>query len=161
MHPRLSARSLLLAFFVTNLLSVAQAPKADEAVQQVLAADEARRMAMLHSDVTALESLLADDATIFWGDGTADDKPTTLAQFRSGRLRYSRLDYEGTRVRLYGETAVVTGQARIKGQSDDAALAYLVRVTRVYVRQQGQWRLVASQTTRIAPSASSSEASPK
>ena len=68
-----------------------------------------------------------------------------------GRLRYAQLDYENTRVRLYGETAVVTGQARIKEQSDNERRSYLVRVTRVYVRQEGRWRLVASQTTRVAP----------
>jgi hypothetical protein len=56
-------------------------------VQQVLAVDEARRLAMLHSDVSALDLLLAEDATIFWGDDTADDKASTLALLRSGRLR--------------------------------------------------------------------------
>ena len=119
--------------------------------QQVLAVDEARRLAMLHGDVTALDSLLAEDVTIYWGDGTADDKRSTLALFRSGRLRYAQLDYDNTRVRVYGQTAVVTGQARIKAQSDEHALAYLVRQTRVYVRQKGRWCLVASQTTRVAP----------
>jgi ketosteroid isomerase-like protein len=122
-----------------------------KAVQQVHTVDEARRLAMLHGDVTTLDSLLADDVTIFWGDGTADDKASTLALFRSGRLRYAQLDYDNTRVRAYGQTAVVTGEARIKAQTDEHTLAYLVRQTRVYVRQKGHWRLIASQTTRVAP----------
>jgi ketosteroid isomerase-like protein len=127
-----------------------QPSDATKAVQQVLAVDEARRLAMLHGDVTALDSLLAEDVTIFWGDGTADDKASTLALFRSGRLRYAQLDYDSTRVRVYGQTAIVTGQAHIRAQSDEHALAYLVRQTRIYVRQKGRWCLVASQTTRVA-----------
>ena len=123
----------------------------ENALQQVFAADEARRLAMLHSDVSALDSLLADDVTIFWGDGTADDKASMLALLRSGRLRYSQLDYENTRVRLFGRTAVVTGQARIREQSDSERRSYVVRVTRVYAHQQDRWRLVASQTTRVEP----------
>jgi Domain of unknown function (DUF4440) len=102
-----------------------------EAVQQVLAVDAARRLAMLHSDVRTLDSLLAEDATIFWGDGTADDKASTLALLRSGRLRYAQLDYENTQVRLYGETAVVTGRRASRsraitkgGHTSSALLVY-------------------------------------
>jgi ketosteroid isomerase-like protein len=93
----------------------------DERIQQVLAVDGARRLAMLHGDTNALDPLLADSATIFWGDGTVDDKASTLALLRSGRLRYSQLDYEATRVRLYGQTAVVTGQVHIKEQTEDCS----------------------------------------
>jgi ketosteroid isomerase-like protein len=127
------------------------ASKSTNTIQQVLTADEARRLAMLHGDIAALDALLADDVTIFWGDGTADDKASTLALFRSGRLRYSQLEYYNTRVRAYGQTAVVTGQAHVKARSDEHTLAYLVRQTRVYVCRKGRWRLVASQTTRVAP----------
>ena len=129
----------------------AQSFDATEAMRQVLAVDEAGRRAMLHGDAAALDSLLAEDVTIFWRDGTADDKASALVLVRSGRLRYSQLDYDSTRVRVYGQTAVVTGQARIKVQSDEHTLAYLVRRTSVYVRQNDRWLLVVGQTTRIAP----------
>lgn len=124
-------------------------PQLNDAVQRVLAVDEARRIAMLHGDTVALESLVADDATIFWGDGTADSKTTMLELFRSGRLRYIQLDYEETRARIYGNTAVLTGRALIQLFSDKHTAKTVARLTRVYVREQGQWRLVASQTTRI------------
>ncbi|GAC1653480.1 MAG: hypothetical protein NVS9B15_14160 [Acidobacteriaceae bacterium] len=120
------------------------------AIQQVLVADEARRMGMLQSDVSLLNSLLADDVTILWGDGTADDKAARLALFRSGRVRYTRLDYDNTRVRLYGQTAVVTGNARVQVQTDGNSLESLLRVTRVYALQHDRWRLVTSHATRMA-----------
>jgi ketosteroid isomerase-like protein len=123
----------------------------DEKIQQVLAVDEARRLAMLHSDTKALDSLLANDATIFWGDGTVDDKASTLELFRSGRLRYKQLHYDNTRVQLYGDIAVVTGTARLQALSSEQALEHTTRVTRVYAHNQGRWRLVFSQTTRVDP----------
>ncbi len=121
----------------------------------MLAADEARRVATLHNDIKTLDSLLAEDVTIVWGDGTTDNKASTLAMFRSGKLLYSQLDYENTCVRVYGESAIVTGDARVQAESDDPppkhSIHYLVRTTRVYVRRAGRWRMVAGQTTRVAP----------
>ena len=145
---------------VTGALGQATAPKDNcvrtgDAVQQVLAIDEARRVAMLHSDIKTLDSVLAEDVSIVWGDGTTDNKTSTLALFHSGKLHYSQLEYENTCIRLYGETAIVTGDVRVQAESDDPPsnhwLRYLVRTTRVYAHQSGRWRMVAVQTTRVAP----------
>jgi ketosteroid isomerase-like protein len=149
----------LFSMIVTPALTHATTPHdcevAGEDAQQVLAADEARRVAMLYNDIKALDSLLDEDVTIVWGDGTTDNKTSTLAMFRSGKLHYSQLKYENTCVRLYGESAIVTGNARVQAESDDPppkhSIRYLVRTTRVYVRKAGRWRMVASQTTRVAP----------
>ena len=142
--PSASAADALLEGQVTGELGV----------RAVLATDEERRLAILHGDVDALDRSWADDATIFWGDGTADDKASALALFRSNRLRYEQLEYEKTCVRLYHDTAVVTGQARVKLQDEKGESSTLVWVTRVYVYGQGGWRMVASQSTRTVPTTS-------
>ncbi|GAC1638239.1 MAG: hypothetical protein NVS9B14_18650 [Candidatus Acidiferrum sp.] len=140
------AASCVLSAVVVSGQTAANSPKA---MREVLAAEEARRLAMLRGDVVALAALLTDDVTIVWGDGTVDDKMSTLALFRSGRLRYGQLDYTNTRVRLYEKTAIVTGEARVQARSDEKTMTHNVRVTRVYVNQLGSWRLAASQTTRF------------
>ncbi len=150
----------LLCTTMTTALAQATAPTNKEAAQQVLMADEARRVALLKSDFTALDSLLSDDATIIWGDGTADNKSSMVELLRSGKLRYAQLEYYDTRVRVYGVTAIVTGDGRVQAKSDQHAISYLVRVTRVYVLQDGRWRMVASQTTRVAPASLANEGQP-
>lgn len=129
------------------------AHRGTSAATQVSALDEARRLAMLRGDVAALDTILAEEATVYWGDGTADDKASTLALFRTGRLRYSRFDYDSTQIRVYGPTAVVTGRARVQLESEGQGMAHAVRITRVYVRRAGRWQLVAAQTTRADPPA--------
>lgn len=123
--------------------------ESDSAREKILAADEARRTAMLHGDAAALEPLLASDVTIIWGDGTIDDKQSVLALFRSGALKYERLEYSDTRVRLYGSTAVLTGKARVVVRSGAHLIESRVWVTRVYIEQNHRWLLVASQSTRL------------
>jgi hypothetical protein len=120
----------------------------NDVVQQLLATDDARRAAMLRGDMNALSLLLADDAVIIWGDGTVDDKGSALAILRSGSLRYTRLEYSKTAARVYGDVGVVTGDARVQGQSNGHRLDQFGHVSRVYVRQQDRWCLVLSQTTR-------------
>jgi ketosteroid isomerase-like protein len=149
----------LFSLTVTTALADTTTPRDCEVagynVQQVLAADEARRVAMLHNDIKTLDSLLAEDVTIVWGDGTKDNKTSTLALFRSGKLHYSQLEYDNTCVRVYGDSAIVTGDARVQAESADPppkhSIRYLVRTTRVYVHKAGRWRMVAGQTTRVAP----------
>jgi ketosteroid isomerase-like protein len=59
------------------------------------------------------------------------------------------------KVRVYGDAAVVTGRATIKGQLKTGAdsaqdISGQYRYTRVYVKQQGQWRLVSFQFAPVA-----------
>ena len=153
MHTRRLAVSTVGAIalcFPADRSSCEPSPQnVDSAVEQILKIDDARRLAMLHNDVRALKRLLADDVTIFWGDGSADTKSGTLAALRSHALSYDRLEYEGTHVRLYGSVAVVTGLAIIRYHAEGHVIDSHCNVTRVYAQQQGEWRLVASQTTRI------------
>jgi ketosteroid isomerase-like protein len=55
-------------------------------------------------------------------------------------------------VRVYGDTAVLTGKAMVKGgftNGPDISGPY--RYMRVFVKQQGEWRLVATTVTPIKP----------
>jgi ketosteroid isomerase-like protein len=58
-------------------------------------------------------------------------------------------EYEDTKVRVYGDAAVVTGLARVKYRDEQQVLQeHAAHVIRVYARRQSRWLLVASQTTR-------------
>lgn len=146
---------LLLVVLTTTENAQSRAAQTRESqappIQQVLAVDEARRKAMLEGNVEVLDRILAKDVTIFWGDGTEDDKASTLQLFRSGRLHYDHFEYRKTRARLFAGTAVLTGEGFVKASSAGHTISYLVRSTRVYVRQNARWMLVASQTTRVKP----------
>jgi ketosteroid isomerase-like protein len=158
MLPHMSSRPLILLTIVLALSpTLGQAlpqqspagPTTEDDIRQVLAIDDARRPAMLRGDVITLADVLAEEVTIFWGDGTEDGKASTLEQFRSGRLKYAQYDYGERRVRLYGDTAIVTGNAHVRLQADRRDQQHTINVTRVYVRQTGR------QTTRTESSPAS------
>ena len=53
-------------------------------------------------------------------------------------------------VRLFGDTAVVTGRSRV-GVAGATPGEVTLRFTDVFVRRAGSWQVVASHATRVAP----------
>lgn len=121
----------------------AQTP-AEQAVRQ---AEDRRVKAMIDDDFAALDAVLADDLTYAHSSGAVDTKASYLESLKSGKTKYLTFDRTPSVVRLYGDTAVVTGAATLslRGQ----AAPFSLRYTLVYVRRDGQWRMVAWQSTRL------------
>lgn len=133
----------LLSFFL--LTAAAEDPR-----QEILAADARRFAAMVQGDQAALDGLLADDLTYTHSSGQIETKPQFLESLRSGRMRYLSAQPSGQAVRLYGDTAVVTGRAEVKVNHQGQELVLSLRFTEVWVKSGGGWKLTAWQSTRVA-----------
>ena len=124
-------------------------------VQEVLKVEQALDDALLRADMDALDTLLTPEATRTAPSGTMATRAEWLEEIKgavrtTGR-RYLSIEREGQRVRLYGETAVVSGIVHIRGSgATSTGQLNTNRYLRVYVRRQGRWQLVAHQATRIA-----------
>lgn len=143
--------ALSLALFLLLLPSFAAA---DDARQEVLAADARRFAAMVQGDLAALDRLLADDLTYTHSTGQLETKAQFLESLRSGTLRYLSAKPSDQAVRLYGDMAVVTGRAEMKASSQGQDLVLTMRFTEVWVKSGGAnsggaWKLAAWQSTRI------------
>jgi len=53
-------------------------------------------------------------------------------------------------VRVYGDVAVVVGRWRARGTNAGRAFDYAARYGAVWVRHEGEWRMVSDQSTPIA-----------
>jgi len=105
--------------------------------------------AVMTHDATPLEGLLADDFTQTSETGEVRGREETLARVASGASVFSSGGLEDMRVRLYGDAAVVTGRFRAEGRSGDEPFTVDVRWTDTFVRRDGHWWAVASQSTTI------------
>ncbi len=107
------------------------------------------RQALLSSNIPALDHLLADDYLGVTANGTLETKADLLAMRRSGTMRFSELTLSDLKVRVYGDTAVVTSRAELSGTNGGTDISGHYRYTRVYNRRQGQWRIVSFEASRI------------
>jgi uncharacterized protein (TIGR02246 family) len=107
--------------------------------------------AMMRGDAAALDRILADDFIGTNPMGQVNYKTRGVGEFAEPDLVVESIETDDIRVRVYGDSAVVTGKAgmkaRLKGQEINMGPH---RFTSVYVKRDGRWQLVASQATMIA-----------
>ena len=106
--------------------------------------DHERIQAQIHADATALDRIYAADFIGVGPSGTVRTKPQVILDFTSGDLKFQSITTDDVQVRVYGNTAVETGRSTMDGQDKGKAVPHDTRFTRVWIKQQGRWRLVAN-----------------
>jgi ketosteroid isomerase-like protein len=93
--------------------------------------------------------LEAEDCTIVWPDGRIANKRADL-QSTTGDIVFSKFMISNLQVRLYGETGIVVGKGIIKAQKGKQdLLAGKFVWTDTFVKQVGEWKVIASQITPV------------
>ena len=122
----------------------AQAPSAEQAVRQV---EDRRIKAMIDDDFATLEAILADDLTYGHSSRLADTKASYLETLRSGKTKYLTFDRARSVMALVQQPAIITGATDLSLRGQEAP--FTLRYTLAYVMREGQWRMVAWQSTRL------------
>ena len=113
----------------------------EQAIKQL---DNERIQAQIHADAAALDRIYADDFIGIGPSGAVRTKPQVLADFTSHGLKFQSITTDEVKVRVYENTAVETGLSTMIGQDKGKTVPRDNRFTRVWVKQQGRWRLVAN-----------------
>ena len=125
-----------------------QRSSVEQAIRQL---DNERIRAQIGADAVALDRIYADDFIGVGPSGTVRSKAQVISDFTSGDLKFQSITTDEVRVRVYENTAVETGLSTMSGQDKGKAVPRDTRFTRVWVKQQGRWRLVANHySSRIA-----------
>jgi uncharacterized protein (TIGR02246 family) len=119
--------------------------------QQIKNLEDERNRAIVSGDAAALERMTTDDYTFITLRGELRSKSEIVKGFQSGSFKYDARTISDLNVRVYGDTAIVTGRSTQKGSEYGKDYSGDYRFTRVYVKQNGHWLTVALQTTLIQP----------
>ena len=115
----------------------------------LLAAEEARRLAMLAADTAALDALLSDALAYTHSTGVTDSKAGYLQLLANGALRYEALAFAAPQARLLGTAGLVSAVMRatiLKGDvRREIASSYLA----VWEHTASGWVLQAVQATAL------------
>jgi ketosteroid isomerase-like protein len=117
--------------------------------KQIEALEMQWRQAQVSNDIGVIDHLLADDYVGISANGTIQSKAQALAQHKAGTIRITVLDLDDLKIRLYGDTAVVTSKADVQGVNGESDISGKYRYTRVYNRRLGQWKIVSFEASRM------------
>ena len=130
--------------------SYAGASSDDEARKRAVIATEQQRVdALVHDDFAALGRIFADDMTYSHSSGEIDTKTSYLKKLTTGALKYKSLEHSGLTVRLYGDTAILTGMTKVYSVAAGVDNKPVLNFLTVYVWREGAWRLEAWHSTKM------------
>ena len=102
----------------------------------------------LPGDEETIDRLYSDEFFSINADGSTSTKQDALEFFEAGQFPVSEsVTYDETRVRRYGDAAIVTG--RSKWANPDPGLTTVVRHTQIWAKQDGHWQLEGWQGTPV------------
>src|SRR5215467_10941070 len=97
-----------------------------------------------HHEVEVFASVLDDDFVITFEDGSTYSKTGYLAYSTSSSTHAEIVEIPEMKIRLHGDTAVVTGVYHEKGIDRQKSYDYHDRFTDVWMKKAGKWRLIAA-----------------
>ncbi len=106
--------------------------------------------ATLKGDASVSERYLAETYAFTGPDGSVENKAQAVNDLKSGDLKLKAASIEGSKVQVYGDTAVVTYGSHDKGTYKGKDISGNSRWTDVFVRSNGRWQLVASHGSMVS-----------
>ena len=132
-----------------GMTAVEQTASAD-AEQQIAALSDQVAQAYSKADTGFMEKYFADEFTAIHSDGKLSTKAQEIDNLKSSTLKWESVDVHESKIRAYGDTAVVIRLASSKGTLGGKPYSGDFRTTQFWVKHKGNWKMVAFQSTRVA-----------
>lgn len=154
--------SLVLILTLLSLLTMGQTEEKKEKAkpagggsvkQSVEKLDDEVYAAAKRGDAEAFGKFLADDYVRIDADGQMRNKAEAVDLYKSGQRKIDTIEMKSRKVRVYGNTAIVTRENDIKGHMGANEFSGTYHDTVVYLKgKNGQWQDVNYQSTKVQPS---------
>jgi ketosteroid isomerase-like protein len=153
-----SAPSLLILLLLASVDVTPQATGATNvaeptAVKEVLEMKRQYDVALKGADSGWFEKAFVDDYLLILGDATTYTKSEYIRQLTSRELIWETVTGQDQRVRIYGDTAVVTGRFSGKGRLNGKPFTTDEHFTSVWIKRNGRWTAVSEHAVCRRPQA--------
>jgi ketosteroid isomerase-like protein len=145
-----------LTFFATSLLVFGQesdeqnaALQAEREENAVLKAEDDLATAYLNSDAGGIARGVTEDYVLTHSTGKITTRADDIAEAEKQDPKYEVFENTGMKVRVHGNTAVVTGHTHTKGTSGGKPFDSQFQFTDTFIKDGGLWRLFAGHVSKL------------
>jgi ketosteroid isomerase-like protein len=133
-----------VAFFIVCLPIFCAAQNNSPDAEKVIALEKKWTESYKQRDIGMLSSLLAEDFVITVEDGSTYGKEGYISHTADSSVHVETAAMSDLKVRLHGNTAVVTGAYHEVGESKGKPYEYRDRLTDIWMKTGGKWQVIAS-----------------
>lgn len=106
-------------------------------------------VAFERKDLATLDRLMADEYILTDPLGNVRSKAESLAALTTNEVNFESTESDDVKVRINGDTAVVTGRSRFRGRYKGWSMSGQYQYTDVLVKRRGVWKAVGSHITAL------------
>jgi ketosteroid isomerase-like protein len=138
----------VLTFFASSLFVFAQGGDPENAVVQT---ERELCTAYLRSDADAIARGVMEDYTLTNSTGKITTRASDIEEAKKNDPKYEVFENYDMKVRVHGDTAIVTGRTHTKGISGGKPFDSEFQFTDTFVKDGGRWRLLAGHVSKVRP----------
>lgn len=150
----LSFAALALAFVTFKSMAHAGSTASAADDERIVAAlDTEYQAAVGKNDAETMDRILADDFVLVLGNGTVNTKQDLLKEARDRSITWEQQkEVENSqKVRVWGDTAVITAKLWVKGTQNGQSFDRKLWFSDTYARTKNGWRYVFGQASLSLP----------
>jgi hypothetical protein len=143
----MKTKSALLLLFSMTLISSLSGQSSDE--NEVAAAVEGLRKAMVDGDKTGLQILAADELSYGHSNGLIQDKAAFVEAIASGKNVFKTIQLSDQTIKIAGNTAMVRHTFNAEVVNNGTPGTAHIGVLLIWQKQKGKWKLLARQAVKL------------
>lgn len=145
--------TILTIFLLLAGIFGAQADSQKSDAETVAALDTEYQAAVERNDADTMARILADDFVLVLGNGTVHTKEELLKEARAKSIQYEKqVEIDNSqKVRVWGDTAVVTAKLWLKYTYNGEAFERKLWFSDTYVKTKNGWKYVFGQASIALP----------
>ncbi len=126
------------------------APVFAAVADEVKAAENEWLTGITKNDFRKLDLVLAEDLMYLHSTGVMDSKASYVKSLQTGKQKYVSGKINDLKIRVYGQTAVLNGDANFEFVTDGKPGKAHLKYTHVFVKGGKGWQLVSHQSLKVA-----------